>query len=209
MVLESKIDQFISNIKLGVQFFKTAGELLVQLLDEDPYVFERIIKHSSEDWLTVDVLHTFEQIGRNQLAVEAIFLPKHVIDRLLELPADKQVEIATKPVSVVAGTRHGRHSVIQKSARNLSKKESARVIGPNGVRTPEEQAELLNSKPNEEHCSSCGMEMKKHMDVAEMCKKLEEARGALKVICTWAKFRNGECLTPKHTEELCLRTLKL
>ena len=37
---------------------------------------------------------------------------------------------------------------------------------------------------------------------------LETTRSALKVICTWAGFRDGECLTPKHTEKLCRKALK-
>ena len=36
---------------------------------------------------------------------------------------------------------------------------------------------------------------------------LEETRGALKVICTWAGFCDGEMLTPIDTEKLCWKAL--
>lgn len=39
-------------------------------------------------------------------------------------------------------------------------------------------------------------------------RKLEIARGALKVISTWATFRGGEALTPKDTGNLCRRALR-
>jgi hypothetical protein len=56
-------------------------------------------------------------------------------------------------------------------------------------------------------CSACGVAWTDHLGIAGTCKMLEEARGALKVICTWASFRGGECLTPKDTEKLCLKAL--
>ena len=57
-------------------------------------------------------------------------------------------------------------------------------------------------------CSACGVAWTDHLGIAGTCKKLEEARGALKVICTWASFRGGECLTPKDTEKLCRKALE-
>ena len=57
-------------------------------------------------------------------------------------------------------------------------------------------------------CSACGVAWTDHLGIAGTCKKLDEARGALKVICTWATFRGGECLTPKDTEKLCRKALE-
>ncbi len=145
MVLESKIDNFVTKIKLGVEFFEDAGRLLVEMLDEDPYVFEEIIKKSREDWMTMDVLCTFEQIGRRQLAVGAMFLPKHVLNRLIALPIDTQIEIASKPVPIFGGLHEGHHKINLKPAAQLSRVEAKRAIGPGGLRTPEEQARLAAS----------------------------------------------------------------
>lgn len=39
------------------------------------------------------------------------------------------------------------------------------------------------------------------------CRQLEEARSALRVICTWATFRNGEMLDPRDVARLCRKAL--
>jgi len=39
-------------------------------------------------------------------------------------------------------------------------------------------------------------------------KALDHAIQALKVIHTWATFRDGEALVPEHVEKLCQKTLK-
>ena len=56
-------------------------------------------------------------------------------------------------------------------------------------------------------CSACGLAWTDHLGIMGTCQKLERARSALKVICTWASFRDGECLTPKDTEKLCRKAL--
>lgn len=46
---------------------------------------------------------------------------------------------------------------------------------------------------------------------AKPCKKLERARVALQIICTWAKFRDGEVfhrLNVLHLVEKTLREMK-
>lgn len=139
LLQDSKIDKFIGTIELGVNFFQTSGKLLVELLDENPHVFEDILAAHPPVWLTRDVLDVFEQIGRNQLAVETMFLPRHVISRLVALPKDAQIQIATNPVPVVRRIG-GRHVTIKKSAKELTPKEARQAIGPVGVVPPEQQA---------------------------------------------------------------------
>ena len=57
-------------------------------------------------------------------------------------------------------------------------------------------------------CSSCGVAWTDHLGIAGTCKKLESARGELKVIHTWAKFRNGEWLVREHVLDLTRRVLR-
>jgi hypothetical protein len=47
-----------------------------------------------------------------------------------------------------------------------------------------------------------------HLGIAGTCRKLNNARGALKVIHTWASFRDGELLTAKDAMNLCMKVLK-
>lgn len=150
MVLESKIETFISKIKLGVDFFLDAGVMLVEMLDHNPHCLADIVEYAREPWITEDVLRVFEAIGRKQLAVEAMFLPRHVVSRLITLPLDQQREISTTEIPVLTGMRQGHHKIVQKSASKLSTKEAAMVLGPKGIRPPEEQAEILEMKSHKE-----------------------------------------------------------
>jgi hypothetical protein len=58
------------------------------------------------------------------------------------------------------------------------------------------------------HCSVCGVDWKDHLGISGTCKKLEEARSALKVIHTWAAFRKGEFLVPEHVWKLAWKALE-
>lgn len=142
MLAEHKIENFIGKVNLGVEFFQDAGMLLVDMLDENPGVKEDILGYR-KGWITMDVLNTFEMIGLKQLAVEAMFLPRHVLNRLIELPVGEQINIATKMLPVVTGLRNGKPRSTDKSARDLTRKEAARVIGPQGVRPVDEQSAML------------------------------------------------------------------
>jgi hypothetical protein len=149
MVLDQTIDRFISKIEMGRDFFLDAGRLLVEMVDRDPDILHQIIELKRVHWLTMDVLKTFEAIGRKQLAVEAMFLPPHVIARLIELPHDQQVHIAQNDrIPIVRHSRPRSTDIkrVYKSASRLTLEESRRVIGPNGLRTPTEQIKLLPKK---------------------------------------------------------------
>lgn len=145
MVLESKIDRFIGNIGLGVNFFEDAAERLVDMIDEEPGVCERILALNRVDWLTKDVLDTFEAIGRKQLAVGAIFMPKHVLSRLIALPVDMQQRVIESPVTVYREAGRRRTDAVRvKPTAKLNVAEAKLAIGPNGVRSVDEQKALTN-----------------------------------------------------------------
>jgi hypothetical protein len=145
MVAEHKIENFIGKVNMGVEWFQDAGKMLVAMLDAYPGVKEDIMAYR-RGWITLDVLNTFELIGRKQLAVEAMFLPRHVLNRLIELPVGQQVNIATKMIPVVTGYRQGRPHVVDKHASDLTRRESGRVIGPSGVRTVSAQSVMLDNQ---------------------------------------------------------------
>lgn len=148
MDLENSIDNFVAKIRLGIDFFQEAGAVLVKMLDIDPHCFEQIIRQTrttGNAWITLDVLKTFEQIGRKTLAVDAMFLPRHVLDRMLEMPVQTQVAIASKQVRVISGLRQGRHHETKKHLSDLTRREAPVVLGPSGVRSVAEQKKILNA----------------------------------------------------------------
>lgn len=60
----------------------------------------------------------------------------------------------------------------------------------------------------EPSCPACGVSWADHLGIAGTCRKLERARGALKVLATLATFSDGECLTPADTKKICKRALQ-
>lgn len=56
-------------------------------------------------------------------------------------------------------------------------------------------------------CAACGVPWTDHPGIAPTCAKLEDARTALKVIHTWASFKNGIALKPKDVITLTQRVL--
>ncbi len=56
-------------------------------------------------------------------------------------------------------------------------------------------------------CQHCNIPWESHGGISVTCKALQQARGALKVICTWAEFNDGTELVPEHVAKLCRKTL--
>lgn len=141
-VISSKIEEFLSTLNLGLEWIGDAGKKLVSILDDDSHAFEDILEVTTSRWLTRDVLQTLEAIGRGEISPEALILPVHVFKRLVMLPTDEQI-IAMQGVDVAVG-RIGEETVVRKHVAELNQNEAKRVIGPNGIRTPEQQ---LANKP--------------------------------------------------------------
>jgi hypothetical protein len=122
LALENKIDRFISKLEMGLTFLADAGRALVELLDEDPSVFDDII--AIHKWVTVDMLKTVEAIGRKQLEPSTLLLPTHVLRCVAGLPIDDQINAVTKPVVV----RYANSRPVEKMAKDLSRLEAKKVF---------------------------------------------------------------------------------
>ncbi len=147
-VLESKIDGFITKLEMGFTFLGDAGKALVDLLDEDPYIFNAII--ATNQWVIIAMLKTVESIGRKQLEPSALLLPRHVLNHVAELPINEQLRVLSEPVTVPRGGRHT--EPIRKMAKDLTQAEARAVFTPSAVRLNEIsegwfELSLLNGKP--------------------------------------------------------------
>lgn len=178
MVLENTIDRFISKIEMGRDFFLDAGQMLVKMVDEEPQVFERILSMKRVDWLTMDVLRTFEAIGRKQLAVEAMFLPSHVISHLITLPVDQQVKISANPVPVYTNgsARRRTEMVVHKPASRLTQREAKIALGPEGIRPIEEQKKLAEEKQPERVIGYYEVTVMNNRAFIKQCEKVARAQ---------------------------------
>lgn len=57
-------------------------------------------------------------------------------------------------------------------------------------------------------CDACGIHWEQHLGLKETCKRLDNARGALKVLYIWADFDTENLLVKEHVLKLCKRVLQ-
>jgi hypothetical protein len=100
-----KITQFLAAFEDGRQAWKLAGEILVELVEADPHVYDYIEQECPS--MTPSLLGKFESIGRG------LILPGLAMDnspgskKLSKLPISMQERFLTEPVPVVTQTETG------------------------------------------------------------------------------------------------------
>lgn len=65
----------------------------------------------------------------------------------------------------------------------------------------------MSAKQKPDNCRECEQPFTDHYGIEVTCRKLREARAALKIISTWANFRGGASLNGEDTAKLCERAL--
>lgn len=140
----SKPQQFAAFVQAGVDAWTKAGELLVEMVEANPSAYAEIIKECPN--ISVDVLLAFERIGRKKVYPHLMIDTSPGARRLLALPYDLQEKYHKATIEVCCGEKEGVPLSTKKSISALSSHEAAMVIGPNGIRTVEEQASFGTAK---------------------------------------------------------------
>jgi hypothetical protein len=143
-LVASQISDFLVTLNMGLGWIADAGKKLVAILDKDPNAYDDILEVSSATWLTKEVLLTIEAIGRGQVAPDLLMLPMHVLNRLAVLPTEQQIK-AMQGVEVATPPRNGKGAWnrTSKPASKLTPREAQRAIGPEGLRSAEQQIGVL------------------------------------------------------------------
>lgn len=124
---------------------KQAGELLVEMLDENEDTMEILLRENRG--LSIAFLESLERVGRGLLDPLLLTDTAPAAQRAISqaLPPQAQKELLTKNVPVVVGS-NGETHVEHKPMRELNTREAARVIGDGKIRTPEEQLRVLQEQ---------------------------------------------------------------
>ena len=138
-VLEKDIDKFAKLVRQGIDTWRTAGQILVQLAASTPDIIKRITTrypHISES-----TLDTFLRIGRNEIWPPLLVDSSYGAKRLLECNYDLQKEYAQKPIKVAVSWRDGEIKSVEKKVSDLSRSEAAIVFDQRGgINNLEQQA---------------------------------------------------------------------
>jgi len=143
---KGKISRFIAAFNGSINGMKRAGEILVELVEADPHVYDYISNQCPT--MTAGMLQTLERVGRGQV------LPTLAMDsspggmRLKGLPLSAQKRYETEPVPMVVETDDGT-DVLLVHAKNMTSKQARQAFTNGRLRTEGEQrAKLIEDRSN-------------------------------------------------------------
>jgi hypothetical protein len=137
---QAKIETFIQHFRRGVEEWIAAGEILVEMVEEDPYVYDYIINQCPT--LNAGILGRFEQMGRKTLHPQLLLTASPGFAKLQKLPFSMQERYIDEPVPMIVHTEAGTDVLLVK-AKDMTKEQAAQVFAPGRVRTEGEQKAWL------------------------------------------------------------------
>jgi hypothetical protein len=143
---QAKIETFIQHFRRGVEEWIAAGEILVEMVEEDPYVYDYIINQCPT--LNAGILGRFEQMGRKTLHPQLLLTASPGFAKLQKLPFSMQERYIDEPVPMIVHTEAGTDVLLVK-AKDMTKEQAAQVFAPGRVRTEGEQKAWLVQQRSE------------------------------------------------------------
>jgi len=138
-----KITEFVALITQGIECWNKAGEIVVQLLDEQELTISEIAQTS--EFLTEDIVTRFEQLGRKQLVPSLLVADYPAAKHLVRLPYSEQKRVVETSVDLLVC--NGKEtSVLKVSAENLTPAQCRQVFDGDQVRSTGAQRAWLEDK---------------------------------------------------------------
>lgn len=138
--LNAKIDEFLALFRDGVNAWIKAGEILVELVENDPHVFDYIIQKCPQ--LNAGLLGRFEQMGRKILHPQLLLTNSPGFAKLQKLPFSMQERFIDEPIPLIVHTEQGTDVLLVK-AKDLTKEQANQVFAKDRLRTEGEQKAWL------------------------------------------------------------------
>lgn len=135
-----KIKQFADLVRQGVDAWIKAGEILVELVNDDPQVFDKIINENPH--LNAGVLGRFELMGRKALHPQLLLHDSPGYQKLAQMPFSVQERYLESPIPLLVETPTGTDT-LQVSAKNCTPSQARQLFSANSVRTAGEQKAWL------------------------------------------------------------------
>lgn len=135
-----RIQEFAALCQQGVDAWIKAGEILVELVEDDPQVFDKIIEMDPR--MNAGILGRFEQMGRKVLHPQLLMSDAPGFEKLAQMPYSVQERFLNEPIPLVVETDHGT-DILMVSARNITTTQARQVFGKGRIRTEGEQKAWL------------------------------------------------------------------
>ena len=138
--INTQIDRFVDLYVKGSEAFVQAGEILVELVDNDPHTYDYILRKFPT--LNPTILNKLEQMGRKTLHPQLLFNNSAGYSKLQKLPYSLQERYIDEPIPLVVHTENGTDVLLVK-AREMTKEQANQAFGSGRIRTEGEQKALL------------------------------------------------------------------
>lgn len=135
-----KIQEFAQLCQQGVDAWTKAGEILIELIDQDPEVYDKIISFDSR--MNAGILGRFEQMGRKVLHPQLLLDDSPGFEKLAQMPYSVQERFLNEPIPLVVQTDSGT-DVLMVSAKNCTGSQARQIFGKGRIRTEGEQKAWL------------------------------------------------------------------
>lgn len=135
------VDGLLGAVSRGREAILEAANIMVALVDQDPRIYEKILKQAPN--ISLNLLTTLEKVGRGQIYHALLFDSSPGARRLLALPFSQQKEHYEHPVKVVV-VKGGKKIEVEKPIQQLSPAEVRVVFADDHVRTVTEQCKVVD-----------------------------------------------------------------
>lgn len=141
--IDADIDKFALMLRQGIDTWRNAGKLLVDIAAKQPNIFDLITKRHPH--ISRATLETFARIGRNEIWPPLLADSSLGARRLLECHYEVQKRYADEPIKVAIAWKGGTIKTVEKRVSELSRAECSMVFGEDGkINTLDQQAWRLN-----------------------------------------------------------------
>ena len=144
--IDDQIEALQKAIYTGVEAWKTAGKLLVSILEQGGVSLGEIADKAD---LPLDVLAQLEKIGRNQLVPQLLLAEYPAARKLERLPMSEQERLMIEPMEVMI-MKDGKPDTLHVAVRHLTGSQVRQVFAANHVRTLAEQRQWIESQKPEQ-----------------------------------------------------------
>ena len=143
---KDRIDQFLDLFHQGINAWIKAGEILVELTEDDPHAYDYIIQRCPT--LSAGVLGRFEEMGRKTLHPQLLLTSSPGFAKLQKLPFSLQERYVEEPIPIIVHSEGGTDVLLVK-AKEMTKEQAAQVFTGNRVRTEGEQKAYIMQQRSE------------------------------------------------------------
>jgi hypothetical protein len=140
----AKIKEFIATFAQGKAAWQKCGEIMVELVDADPYVYNYIEQECQA--MTPQLLRMFEDIGRGKVLPSLAFDNSEPAKIMRRFPLPMQARLECEPIPLVVRKDDGKLDVRLVKLTDMTKDQRAQAIDKDRLRTEGQQRALLDEQ---------------------------------------------------------------